>query len=108
MINVETIFELELGEVISPVFEMQESLMDDKAVEELSFANIVQSTKLKQYLDEELIVELDNRTLMDYDPRENIVTSMIDLDSKNCKEPEFPVEHSFFDFSDVILGRKLK
>jgi hypothetical protein len=82
--------------------------MDDSVIEELSFANVVQSTKLKQYLDEELIVELDGRTLMDYDPRENIVTSMIDLDRKNCKAPEHPVEHSFFDFSDVILGRKLK
>lgn len=82
--------------------------MDDSVIEELSFANVVQSTKLKQYLDEELIVELDGRTLMDYDPRENIVTSMIDLDRKNCKAPEYPVEHSFFDFSDVILGRKLK
>ena len=41
MINVETIFELELGGVISPVFEMQDDLMTDGAMEELSFANIV-------------------------------------------------------------------
>lgn len=56
MINIETIFKLELGEVISPVFETQVNLMDESAIEELSFANVVQSTKLKQYLDEELIV----------------------------------------------------
>lgn len=84
MINIETIFELGLGEVISPVFEMQDKSIDEDSVEQLSFANVVQSTKLKQYLDEELIVELDGRSLMDYDPRENIVTSMIDLDKKNC------------------------
>ena len=55
MINIETIFKLELGEVISPVFETQVNLMDESAIEELSFANVVQSTKLKQYLDEEII-----------------------------------------------------
>ena len=55
-----------------------------------------------------MIVEVDGRRLIDYDPRENIMVSMVDLDNKNCKAPEKPVEHSFFDFSDNILGKKLR
>ena len=105
---IDIIFEMELGEVISPVFESQDKSIDPNEPEQLSFANTVTSTKLKQYLDEEMIVEVDSRNLIDYDPRENIMTSMIDLDNKNCSAPENPVEHSFFDFSDCILGKKLR
>jgi hypothetical protein len=80
-----------LGGVISPVFDVQDKILDHSEKQLLSIANLIHSTKLKAYLDEELIVKLHDCELIDYDPRENILAKMESLDKDYCKSPVFQV-----------------
>jgi hypothetical protein len=78
----------------------------EEQVESLSFANFVHSTKLKTFLDKPLIVEKDLCSVIDYDPRDSSVDPMVSLDKANSSDPQYPINHSYFDFSDIILRRK--
>ena len=45
--------------------------------------------------------------MIDYNPRDNIIQKMEVIDKENSKTPTFQVEHSFFDFSDIIMRKKI-